>query len=307
MMTKSIKFLLLASFCSTLFFIGCKKDPIVNKDPLPYNNLKEFFQTKAAKKQTFSIDPATTQTITGTKGTKITFYANSFEDAQGNLVTGQVDFELKEIYAKGDMIWSERMTMASNGQLLESGGEFFMKATSAGQEVFLNRNYEMQVPISSATSNPSAMELFVATESDTTWTPADSTAWVGIDSSNQNYTVYFDSLSWINCDYFYGQGGNQTTVVVEPSLGGVSLTNVSAYLVFNNINAVAQLWYNGSTNNFSIVNMPVGQSATIVLIGMNGTDFYLGTQTITITNNTPIVVPVSSVTETQLISTIDNL
>ncbi|BDS11366.1 hypothetical protein [Aureispira anguillae] len=307
MIVNSVKSLLVLALFSTFFFMGCKDDVIIDPEPtLPFDNLDEFFDTKAAQKQTFSIDPTTTKTITGAKGTKLTFYANSFVDAQGNAITGTVDFEMKEIYAKGDMIWSNRMTMASNGQLLESGGEFFLSATSGGQEVFLNRDYKMEVPVSSATSNPNAMDLFVANESDSTWTPADSTAWVGVDSSGGNYNVYFDSLTWINCDYFYN-AAQTTQINVEPRITGVSMTDVSAYIVFDNINAVANLWYDSSTNTFSISGMPVGQSATIVIIGMDGTQLYLGTLSTVLNNNTTLFVPMSPVTQAQLTTTIDNL
>jgi len=313
MTINAVKSLLVLVVFSSLFFVGCKEDevtpPVDNVTLLPYDDVSDFLESQAPAKQTFSISPSTTQTITGTDGTKITFYANSFVDGQGNLVTGQVDFELQEIYAKGDMIWSERMTVASNGQLLESGGEFSMKATSGGQEVFLNQNYFMEVPISSATSNPFAMELFTSTDSDSTWTPADST-WVGVDSTNNNYQVYFDSLNWINCDYFYGAANTTTAFSVEPRLtAGINLTDVSAYVVFNNINAVASLYYNSTTGVFqSSYSLPVGESVTVVIIGMDASQFYLGTLNTTISAVTsPIQIPMNPVTQAQLQTTINNL
>jgi len=315
MRINAVKSLLVLVVFSSLFFIGCKEDVVIDPvvdpivDPLPFNSISEFFETQAPAIQNFTITPNTTQTITGEEGTKITFYANSFVDGQGNLVTGQVDFELKEIYGKGDMIWSERMTVASNGELLESGGEFSLKATSVGQEVFLNQDFLMEVPLSSATSNPSAMELFTATESDSSWTPVDS-SWVGMDSSRTNYQVYFDSMTWINCDYFYGSTNTTRGFNVEPVLSaGVNLTGVSAYLVFNNINAVASLYYNAATGVFGTsYNLPVGESVTVVIVGMDAAQFYLGTLNTTISAVTsPVQVPMNAVTDTQLQTTINSL
>lgn len=312
MTSNAIKSLLVLVLFSSLFFMGCKEnevtDPIDNRVVLPYDDVSDFLQSQAPKKQDFSITANIDQTITGAERTKITFYANSFVDAQGNLVTGQVDFELKEIYAKGDMILSERMTVGSNGRLLESGGEFFMKATSGGQEVFLNQDYYLEVPISTATANPFAMDLFTATESDTIWTPADST-WVGVDSLTNNYQVYFDSLNWINCDYFYGAANTTTAFSVEPRITGVSLTDVSAYVVFNNINAVASLYYNSAAGVFqSSYSLPIGESVTVVIIGMDASQFYLGTLNTSISALTsPIQIPLSPVTQTQLQTTINNL
>lgn len=309
MTINAFKSLLILAAFSSFFFIGCTEDVPDVVDELPFDDLSELFETQAPAKQSFTITPTSDQTITGEDGTKITFYANSFVDAQGNLVTGQVDFELKEIYKKGDMIWSERMTVASNGQLLESGGEFSLKATSAGQEVFLNQNFFMEVPISSATSNPSAMELFTSTESDSSWTPVDSTG-VGVDSSMTNYQFSFDSLTWINCDYFYGAANTTTSFSVEPSLSsGVNLTGVSAYLVFNNINSVASLWYDAAAGVFNTsYSLPIGESVTVVIIGMDASQIYLGTLSTTITALTsPLQVPMNGVTQAQLQTAINNL
>lgn len=310
MTINAFKSLLLLAAFSSFFFIGCTEQEVPDPvDELPFDNLSELFETQAPAKQSFTITPTSDQTITGEDGTKITFYANSFVDAQGNLVTGSVDFELKEIYKKGDMIWSERMTVASNGQLLESGGEFSMKATSAGQEVFLNQDFFMEAPVSSATTNPFAMDLFTSTESDSTWTPADST-WVGVDSLTNNYQFYFDSLTWINLDYFSSANNTTTSFSVEPTISaGVNLTDVSAYLVFNNMNSVAGLSYNSGTGVFSTsYSLPIGESVTVVIIGMDASQIYLGTLNTTITALTsPLQVPMSPVTQAQLQTTINNL
>jgi hypothetical protein len=312
MRINAIKSLLVLVLLSSLLFVGCKEEEVPTTPvgtTLPFDNISELFETQAPAAQSFSITANTTQTITGAAGTKVTFYANSFIDAQGNVVSGQVDFELKEIYAKGDMIWSQRMTVASNGQLLESGGEFFLNATSAGQEVFLNQPFFMEVPISSATSNPFAMELFTSTESDSSWTPADST-WVGVDTLTNNYQFNFDSLTWINCDYFYGASNTTTAFSVEPVISaGINLTDVSAYLVFDNLNIVASLGYNSTTGVFSTsYSLPIGESVTVVIIGMDAAQLYLGTLNTAISAVTsPLQVPMNPVTQAQLQTAIDNL
>ena len=300
----SLKVLSIALLISSLFFFSCDE----NKDtPLPYNNLNDFFEGKAPSMQSFTVDPSTTQTITGSQGTEITFYANSFVDAQGIAVTGSVTVELQEIFKKGDMIWSDRMTI-SNNQLLESGGELYLNATSGGQKVFMNQDYLMNVPISNATSNPFAMQLFEGqTVADTfSWTPVDS-SWVGVDTLNNNYNVYFDSLKWINCDYFYNSG-TLSTVNAEPTGHGVTLTDVRAYMVFTNINSVAPMYALGNLfSSGSSFSAPVGEAVTIVIIGMDGTQFFLGTLSTTVTNSNTISVPMSAVSETQLQAAIDGL
>lgn len=68
--------------------------------------LSNFFADNVEDaKQSFSIDVANPSLITDNAGTSIQFIVNSFEDASGNTVTGNVDVELIEIYGKSDMVF----------------------------------------------------------------------------------------------------------------------------------------------------------------------------------------------------------
>src|SRR5690606_12398115 len=97
-----------------------------------------------------TIDAATPALITGAQGTEIQFYANSFVDAAGNDITGNVEIGLIEIYGKKDMIFLNKQTMGDNNGTLEpliSGGEFKITASQNGNEVFLKEYYQYNAQV----------------------------------------------------------------------------------------------------------------------------------------------------------------
>jgi len=69
------------------------------------------------------------------------------------------------------------------------------------------------------------------------------------------------------------------------------------------------LYYNSATGVFgSSYSLPVGESVTVVIVGMDATQLYLGTMNTTISALTsPLQVPMNTVTQAQLQTTINNL
>ena len=72
----------------------------------------------------------------GQEGTRFEFPKNAFVSANGTPITGNVDFELQEIYSAGAMI-SMDMPTVSSGNILVSGGEFAMSARQNGVDLLL--------------------------------------------------------------------------------------------------------------------------------------------------------------------------
>jgi len=83
----------------------------------------------------------------------------------------------------------------------------------------------------------------------------------------QDY-YYFDSLGWINCDYFYDSTVATTNVIAQ--LDTIyNYTNTQFYMVFPSINSVASLYSNYSINNGTFTNyysIPVGLTVTFVCV-----------------------------------------
>ncbi|RYZ16917.1 MAG: hypothetical protein EOP49_51195, partial [Sphingobacteriales bacterium] len=123
---------------SMLGMTSCSND---SPGPLTPNTqtINSLFQQLKSTPQTFTVTAGTQQTITGAKGTKITFHPGSFKDLTGNTISsGTVNIALIEMYTPGDMIANRVTTTTTAQNALTSGGAVNIKATVGGHEVFAN-------------------------------------------------------------------------------------------------------------------------------------------------------------------------
>jgi len=129
---------------SALIFSSCRIDDgnSVALLPLTYQTFDAFFEGEGEPSQFFNENANQDILVTGEKGTSILIPANSLMTNGGSLVNGNVDIELKEILDKGDMILSNKSTLASNGAVLESGGEFFISVTQNDQALGITKRME---------------------------------------------------------------------------------------------------------------------------------------------------------------------
>jgi len=139
-------------------------------------NLNKLFAPIRSTPQSFSVTAGASHKVTGSKGTVLSFYPNSFKDANGNIITsGTINIQLIEMYKPGQMI-ANRATTTANGQLLKSGGQVYISATKAGAPVYANK-YGIAYPQPAASSVP--MQLFYGNtqnaDSVVTWAMADTT------------------------------------------------------------------------------------------------------------------------------------
>jgi len=311
--------LLLSIVIVTVF--SCKKDtiePIIdtetgtNTPTGSTGGISNFFKQNVLNAtQTFTIDASTYEYITGSKGTKLYINANTFKDQFNNIVTGNVTIELIEIQTKADMILLNKTT-TSNGNLLISGGEISVKAFQNGSQLMLATN--AYIGVNMPTNNPVNMQLFTGTEDDNgnlNWDSTGTNVIVdtlgGFNFNLDSLTLNNDSLGWINCDYFYGQGNLTTLNVITSS--PYNGANTFIYLFFNNIYSVAPLSWSNNTQNFvSYSNsLPVGSQMTIVAISEINGQYYSSFTPITLTTNHSETINLNATTLSALEIDLNNL
>lgn len=294
---------------------ACKK----NKDIPAFAKADDFWASHKIEAQTFTGDAATGFSITGAKGTKVTFPANAFVDGDGNVVSGTVTISLKEVLSKKDVLLSGVWTEA-NGQLLESGGELQVKARKDGADLMINpaimpdSGIVVEVP---KVMNDQDMGLFVQEKRDqggagggqqggeqqnpTTWVPA---PYYPFGNGPNSYSFTLPGFTWVNCDKFYSDPNPKTTITVLPDFQDDSVvTDLQVILVFKDISTVITLPFNYSLQKFeSYANsLPVGLQADLVLIGKDSGGFIqFGKQTITISANMHIDAPIHKATQAEV-------
>ncbi|MBO9728099.1 MAG: hypothetical protein J7623_05620 [Chitinophaga sp.] len=299
---------------ATMMFSSCRKNDSHEVAPdkgLDGKMLAELFSKNAPKFEHFTIDGAAGGTITTSKGTKYNIPANAFMTANGGLVYGPVDISIKEMTNVSEMILADKPTMTSNGQLLVSFGEFFVKAAQNNQDLSLRpkndtgKGIRVQVPAKPRDNVANGVKEVPMWSGDTTVTftqhgfnyinqPVTITSqqrvqqgvlWNQVQSSyaifnSTNGTMNFrlDSLiRWINCDGLANMPNPKTTVM--------------AYFT-NNFNPVTSSSYGGEQpsmlffkpKNFNtivkfynvILNAPAGKEGfhsyqTSIPVGLEGT------------------------------------
>jgi hypothetical protein len=283
---------LLAAGMSILY--SCQKDsdvfipdPTVTQGPDTnwYNIITDSMPVKTIKKvlfpelylDSFEVN-ATPVSVTSPSGLTVSFPAFCCTNANGQAITGKVYVEMLLVKKKGDMIRADKPT-SSDGRLLVSGGELFVKLTKNGQQLQLVPGKTIGLRYNDAPILQ-GMKVFYGDESNTdrfNWNPSDSGGAIQpVISGNNFYELISTKLRWINCDYFYDTTGIARVQVNANLAPQYTNANTTAYLVFGNIRAVMGMYGNAVIKKFQSAKVPVGQPAIVVVISKQGNDYYLG-------------------------------
>lgn len=310
---KTIKLLFSTAIVLSFTLLACQKeDPEViiidNNNPSSTSLIKDFFRDNLEDAtQTFSVTP-NSYSITGIKGTVITFSSNTFTYSDGTAVNGDFTIELIEAQHKRDMLRLNRQTVSRNGQLLESGGIVYLNATQNGQQLSINDTNPVQASIPS--ENYLAMDYFTGAEDpngDFGWDLAidDTVTTIITDTIGQGgewselfiFDFSIDSIGWINCDYFYGTGDPLTSVEVDlPDTYDGS--NSMVFVYYSDINSVANMNDPDEDGIFDLgynYETPIGMEVSFVIVSEIDDEYFYAMITTTITNNHLEIVDAASI------------
>ncbi len=299
-------FFYLTIFC-TMLLVACQKDidifiPDAGQQTsadtnwvntitstMPITQLKKALQLELHRDST-ELNANISIVNNTASGLSCTFLPNTIVKQDGvTPVTGKVYLDMLLIKKKGDMIRMDKPTV-SQGHVLASGGEIFVSVKQNGDELTIKPNGGyVRIKFADPAPNP-AMKIFYGNETNPnqfTWN-ADSLQ-TSILSANLFYDIYSQKLRWINCDYFYDSAATSPKVKIAAKLpANYTNANSSAYLVFNNINAIMGMYGNATNRLFSTQNIPINKPATLIVISKQGSDYFMAKEHITtgVTNGT---------------------
>lgn len=319
---KKNQILALVMFVSALFLSSCKKDKTLNalstlesSQNVSSTELKDFFTTNLKdQEQNFIIDADNPPLITGENGSTIEFFANSFMDASGNIVNGDIDITLVEIMDKSDMVLANKATLAYgiNSDLapLVSGGELKVTAKQNGNVLKLRPGYPYKMTVPAPNGTTPDMSLFYGINTNDTliWDLADSTSFLS-QLNGTAYTGYIDSLNWINCDYFYNNPNPQTFVEVDlPS--GFTNNNCVIYISFDNLNAITT-FHNYSNETYTTApgyRLPIGLEVHFIALSIiNGSPNVAIIPSTIVDNHHETIPSLTATTTSQFAADLSNL
>ncbi len=305
---------------SGLIFTSCNKDEPNEPTTNPQNNVPSaqdlnnyFTQNLSDEVETFSVDVTSPIAITTSGGSQLSFPANAFENSNGVQATGLIDIEVVELLDKRDMLLSNKPTMGNlpNGGRapLTSGGEFRVTASQNGSALELRDGFGYNASVPAPNGIDPNMDVFYGSsnEDTLTWNQADSAFVWG--NNNGFYETYFDSLNWVNLDYFTDSTGSNSTVQVELP-AGFNNTNCMLFISFDGANSLANLYnfQNGTFTSAPYYTLPIGTEVHFIAVSFINGDPYTAIVPATIgANHYEIISSMNQTTESQLESDINAL
>jgi mono/diheme cytochrome c family protein len=151
---------------------------------------QKLFNTDNIRTQLFSINPQKENRIKGVRGGEFKIPAGAFEG------TEPVTIEVKEIYAPIEILASG-LTTESNGELLESGGMFYINAKRNGRELELLKPIDGSIPTEYINDSMKLFKGEVMDDGNVNWVEPQE---LKLDSSaNDECIKAGQMLFWQNC------------------------------------------------------------------------------------------------------------
>jgi len=293
---------------------ACKKESDNDSSPAvkeTYASIDDFIKRNMSPLQTYLINEDLGGSFITPQGTAVTIPPNAFTKSSGAAVSGEVTIQFKDILKKSDMVLNNKPTIMTNGQLLVSGGEFYIRAIQEGNTLIIapGSNVDVALPIpASATPDTSMFPLAVidTTSAGNTGNTTQSLYWQYYNANASLYTMantYVYSIfqftppatsgSWHNCDHPLPGSTNTTTITMHNDQAQTYfMGQISAYLIFKDLNSGIQLFRSGE--NFNYIYAPCGEQCTVVSYAIKDGELYA--------SFTPLTIPASAQTFDFLLS-----
>ena len=297
----------------------------------------EIKENREKALQTFTTSTDNAFEVYGEEGTILYFTANSFEDQNGDPVTGSVTIELIEIYDKAKMLLTDMPTNGKrpNGDVetLISGGEFYINAKQNGEQLQLINDFTLVAPTDNFNEE---MLLFNGLnqdcdgdeiQCDIVW-EEDQEAVIELvqivefndeledeeledEELTDGYRGILDNFGWTNLDRWYRDPRPKTLLQVDVP-EGYDNTNSNVYVSYDGEpTALASLdVYNEETGLFSehFGLIPIGLEVHIIFVSVQNDQYIYAIQEVTIEeNHLEVIGTTTTGTEAELIDLINNL
>ncbi len=264
--------------------------------------IKGFFDENRKKSESFSLDAAIGGTIVTDDGTRINFSPNSFQDGNGNQVTGNVDIQVVEFNQPSEMVLGNKPTVSENGEILISAGEFFVTATSGGSLLQVRpQSTTVIIPVDTVNGRIDDMRIWsgdtvmMASLSGYDYQNVYQTVPVAynmnpgvlwsdeglVSSTATEYEMPLDSMgTWSNCDALYSITGPKTTLLcyfsifndssqyvtsgIQPSMLFFKPSSINSIIKLSSFIFLPPAGYEGFLSYQNT--MPVGESGDFLAI-----------------------------------------
>ncbi|WP_341227135.1 hypothetical protein [uncultured Arcticibacterium sp.] len=299
-------------------------EPEPEPEEIDFKNNTEASNLFLAQPAKIPVNIDNSMPFVSVNGTQVYVEVEKFVKKKDNSpVSFPVNIELIELFSPGDIILNGKPTV-SNGKLLKTGGEIFIRITKDGDEVILKDDHYLRIKI--PTKKPdNQMRLFTGeedVEGNLNW--EEEPQWItyecnsdkrqpGIDSNcfntervsltvnDNNYEFFTGDLGWINCDRFLNDESPLTTISFEAK--NAPLNAILLYLYFPDINSII------AVKNGVSLEVPIGQNYTYVAYAVSSNDLVYAEwkEGLTVAKNQKIELNLVETTPEALLDFLDGL
>lgn len=302
----------------TLSFVACKKNdkPTNTTIPGPYTTINSAFADVAPKSKTVTINATSGASFYGNSGTRYIFYPNSFVDAAGALVSGNIDIQVLECTSVADMIFGQMLPM-SNGNPLISAGEINVSATQSGAPIYIRPGYvyEVKMPTNKGAAT-AGMEYFTGAPS--TSIKGSTVNWnMGIRKDSLSSIVYNgdtismfpDSVGMKNLDKYASTDFAIINLKIDGISGTLDEKDLFTYFKLDGLLSAVSIYSSTPFVSNTYTSVKILKSKThLVACTVYGGDFYGGVlNDVMATDGTTYTLTVSKMTPTAFKTMIDAL
>lgn len=262
--------------------LACNKN-YNNAPTTTYSSIKEAFNEQAPKAKVVTINAATGGSFRGNSGTRYVFPANAFRNSAGDVVTGDVQVEVKEFVDKSDMMFSGVLPVTTTQPLI-SGGETSVNATQNGQVLTMAPGVTFQANMPQAhNGDTAAMDVFTGhkdANGNVVWTQNDPASGGGIAFNGDTTVITNDSMDMCNADRFLSSPNWQDFTIKFTMSDGSIIPNmnakaVSGYTLYDDYNGVWPMYNQSADNTFTEGHVPDIAVHFVIVALING-KFYGG-------------------------------
>jgi hypothetical protein len=279
-------FILLAALL--LLLVACDKYVAFNPSPLPASQqlqealapqtapMVDTLQTEAEKADTLEC---------GDGGVLLILPGNNLEKCPDGKTCGpcqgSVDVVVKSFFTKRDILLFGKPT-TTPGDLLETGGQVYLRLTQNGQPLRFRPGtyYTLKIPTKRTRANQVRMQHFADTQASTptaNWSPQGELA----AGDTSYYTIQTNQTDgWLSPAYAHTSGSANTKIILRPE-GTVSrLDSTQLFIVFKKVHTVANTLRLFDTFQATCA-FPPDQQVTLVGISREHNHWSLGMQEVT--------------------------
>jgi hypothetical protein len=286
---------LFLSFLALWLFIltpSCRLDDISPNPSLPhyYSSFSDMFAQNGFEVELRTVDASQEMVFTSAHGTNVKIPANSLFFQDGSEAAGAVEIQMIELLNKSDLVMSGLPLEDFGSTVLESVGGFKINAWKNNEQINLDGLLTLRFEVNPDNLDPLAdpaenLSVFYNNTDNTLWEEANDQSSISYFAvaGGDIFELKGSRIGWISACRPYENTSTTTSLTLISNRNGSDIIDERAFVVFHDFNGMVELPKNG--NSFSRVGLPLGQSATVVLMAFDPYSFYLATEDIVIGEN----------------------